>query len=209
MAGAKCTTEPAGSCLGWRRKSVPVLLRRFPAAERHGGAWKDVHSGTLCWDTTRGDGGRSEPPGGGEAIWRPSEHDHENAPVLDSAWLSAARAAGVEEAWSAHGVDRQGPGRRPRRAQEAAPHGASDFREIAGRRRIFGRIHDRARVCRPGDAARPRDVRAVEPSPGSRAGGFWPGGWLYRGQEGPVPLSLRGPAALGWLLRQSLSSRDG
>ena len=57
---------------------------------------KDVHSGTLCRDTTRGDGGRAEPPGGGEAIWRPSEHDREDAPVFDSARLSAARAAGVK-----------------------------------------------------------------------------------------------------------------
>ena len=24
-------------------------------------------------------------------------------------------------------------------------------------------------------------ILAIEPSPGSRAGGFWPGGWLYRG----------------------------
>ena len=48
--------------------------------------------------------------------------------------------------------------------------------------------------------ARPRDVRSLEPSPGSRAGGFWPGGWLYRGQEGAVPLLLRGSAALGRLL---------
>src|ERR1019366_3978064 len=171
--------------------------------------WKDVHSGTLCGDTTRGDGGRSEPPGGGQTIWRSPEHDHKDAPVFDSAGLPAARASGFEEAWSVHGVDRQGPGRRPKRPQEAAPHGASDFREVAGRGRIFWRIHDRAGVCGAGDATRPRDVRAIEPSSGSRAGGFWPGGWLYRGQEGPVPLSLRGPVALGWLLRQSLSSRDG
>src|ERR1039457_3680400 len=34
------------------------------------GGRKDVHSGTLCRDTTRGDGGRAEPPGGGEALWR-------------------------------------------------------------------------------------------------------------------------------------------
>src|ERR1019366_1522045 len=91
--------------------------------------WKDVHRGALCRDTARGDGGRVEPPGGGEAIWRSPEHDHEDAPVLDSA--------------------------------------------------------------------------------GPSAGGFWPGGWLYRGQEGSLPLFLRGPAARGWLLRQSLSGRDG
>src|SRR6202011_4873354 len=46
---------------------------------------KDVHSGTLCRDTTRGDGGRAEPPGGGEALWRSSEHDHEDAPIFGSA----------------------------------------------------------------------------------------------------------------------------
>src|ERR1700730_4061307 len=175
-------------------------------------AWrgrKDVHSGTLCRDTTRGDGGRVEPPGSGEALWRSPEHDHEAAPVLVYSGLSWARAASIEEAWSVHGVDRQGPGRRPRRSQEATPHGASDFRAVAGRGRILRRLHDCARICGAGHAARPRDVRAVEPSPGSRAGGFWRGGWLYRGQEGAVSLFLRGPAALGWLLRQGLSDRDG
>src|ERR1019366_2197677 len=110
-------------------------------------AWrgrKDVHSGTLCRDTTRGDGGRAEPPGGGEALWRSSEHHHEDASVFSSAGLSAAR-----------------------------------------------------------------DVRSLEPSPGACAGGFWPGGRLYQGQEGPLSLLLRGSAALGRLLRQGLSSRDG
>src|ERR1700674_1186026 len=119
-------------------------------------AWrgrKDVHSGTLCRDTTRGDGGWAEPPGGCEAVWRSSEHNHEDAPVFGSAGLSAARAASVEEAWSVYGVDRQGPGRRPERPQEAAPHGASDFRTSAGRRRIFRRLHDRTRVCGAGPVA--------------------------------------------------------
>ena len=53
----------------------------------------------------------AEPPGGCEAIWCSSEHDHEDAAVLGSAGLSAAGAAGIEEARSVHGVDRQGPGR--------------------------------------------------------------------------------------------------
>src|SRR2546430_9542578 len=59
-------------------------------------AWrgrKDVHSGTLCRDTTRGDGGRAEPPGGGEALWRSSEHDHDDAPIFGSAGLSASARA--------------------------------------------------------------------------------------------------------------------
>src|SRR3974377_1139578 len=97
-------------------------------------AWrgrKDVHSGTLCRDTTRGDGGRAEPPGGGEALWRSSQHDHEDAPISGSTWLSAARTARVEEAWSVYGVDRQDLGRRPERAQETAPYGAADFRTPA------------------------------------------------------------------------------
>src|SRR5450759_2778199 len=83
-------------------------------------AWrsrKDVHSGTLCRDTTRGDGGWAEPPGGLEALWRSPQYDHEDAPVFGPAGLSAARAARVEEAWSIHGVDRQGPGSRPKRPQ--------------------------------------------------------------------------------------------
>src|SRR5450759_1516553 len=175
-------------------------------------AWrgrKDVHSGTLCRDTTRGDGGRAEPPGGGEALWRSSEHHHEDASVFSSAGLSAERAARVEEAWSVYGVDRQGPGRRPERAQKAAPHGATDFRTAAGRRRIFRRLHDRAGVCGASHVALARDVRSLEPSPGACAGGFWPGGRLYRGQEGPLSLLLCGSAALGRLLRQGLSSRDG
>jgi hypothetical protein len=32
---------------------------------------------------------------GGEAIWRSSEHDHEDAPIFDSASLPAARASGI------------------------------------------------------------------------------------------------------------------
>src|ERR1700730_11165321 len=44
---------------------------------------------SLCRDTTRGDGGRAEPPGGGEALWRSSEHDHEDAPIFGSSGLSA------------------------------------------------------------------------------------------------------------------------
>src|SRR3984893_19019200 len=40
-------------------------------------------------------------------------------------------------------------------------------------------------------------------------GGFWSGGCLYRGQEGPLSLFLCGFAALGRLLRQGLSGRDG
>src|SRR5450631_299526 len=175
-------------------------------------AWrsrKDVHSGTLCRDTTRGDGGWAEPPGGGEALWRSPQYDHEDAPVFGPAGLSAARAARVEEAWPVYGVDRQGPGSRPKRPQEAASHGAPDIRAATGRGRIFWRLHDRTAICGAGDAARPRDVRAIEPSPWSRPGGFWPGGWLYRGQEGPVPLFLHGPAALGWRLCQSLSGGDG
>jgi hypothetical protein len=43
----------------------------------------------------------------------------------------------------------------------------------------------------------------------SRAGGFRPGGLLYRGQEGPVALLLRLSAARGRLLRQDLSRRAG
>ena len=62
-------------------------------------------------DQTRSDGGRAEPPGGGEAVWRLPEHDQEDASVVGSAGLSAAGAAGIEEARSVHGVDRQGPGR--------------------------------------------------------------------------------------------------
>src|SRR5450631_1933133 len=132
-------------------------------------AWrsrKDVHSGTLCRDTTRGDGGWAEPPGGLEALWRSPQYDHEDAPVFGPAGLSAARAARVEEAWSIHGVDRQGPGSRPKRPQEAASHGAPDIRAATGRGRIFWRIHDRAGVCGAGDAARPRDVRSLVPSSG-------------------------------------------
>src|SRR5450631_2128190 len=98
-------------------------------------AWrsrKDVHSGTLCRDTTRGDGGWAEPPGGGEALWRSPQYDHEDAPVFGPAGLSAARAARVEEAWPVYGVDRQGPGSRPKRPQEAASHGAPDIRAGGG-----------------------------------------------------------------------------
>jgi hypothetical protein len=40
------------------------------------GGWKDVHSGTPCQDAVSGDGGRSEPPGGDEVVWRSPEHDH-------------------------------------------------------------------------------------------------------------------------------------
>ena len=64
------------------------------------GGWKDVHSGTLCRDTTRGDGGRAEPPGGRKAVWRSSQHDFEDAAVFCPAGLSAAGAAGGEEARS-------------------------------------------------------------------------------------------------------------
>src|SRR5450759_2509268 len=81
-------------------------------------AWrsrKDVHSGTLCRDTTGGDGGRAEPAGSGEAIWRSPEHDHEDAPVFRAAGLSASRAACLEETRSVRGVDRQNPGGRPKR----------------------------------------------------------------------------------------------
>src|SRR3984893_3461696 len=66
-----------------------------------------------------------------------------------------------------------------------------------------------AGVCGAGDVALARDVRSVEPSPGAGAGGFWSGGCLYRGQEGPLSLFLCGFAALGRLLRQGLSGRDG
>src|SRR5665213_3135509 len=53
--------------------------------------WKDVHSGTLCEDQTRSDGGRAEPPGCGEAVWRSPEHDHEDASVFGSAGLPDER----------------------------------------------------------------------------------------------------------------------
>jgi hypothetical protein len=42
-------------------------------------------------DQTRSDGGRAEPPGGGEAVWRSPEHDQEDASVVGSARLPAAR----------------------------------------------------------------------------------------------------------------------
>ena len=33
------------------------------------------------------------------------EHDHEDAEFFRSAWISAARAARIEEAWTLYGVD--------------------------------------------------------------------------------------------------------
>src|ERR1019366_8738951 len=99
--------------------------------------------------------------GGLEALWRSPQYDHEDAPVFGPAGLSAARAARVEEAWSIHGVDRQGPGSRPKRPQEAASHGAPDIRAATGRGRIFWRIHDRAGVCGAGDAALPCCMEAL------------------------------------------------
>jgi hypothetical protein len=38
-------------------------------------------------------------------FWHSSEHDHEDAEFFRSAWISAARAAGVQEAWTFYGVD--------------------------------------------------------------------------------------------------------
>ena len=70
------------------------------------GGWKDVHCGTLCRNTTRRDGGRAEPPGGSQALWRSPQYDFEDAAVFCPAGLSAAGAAGVEEAWPVHCVDR-------------------------------------------------------------------------------------------------------
>lgn len=113
-------------------------------------AWrgrKDVHSGTLCRDTTRSEGGRAEPAGGGPTLWRSPQHDHENASVFGSAGLSAARAAGLEEAGAVYGLGRQDPGGRPERSQKAAAYGAADFRTVAGQRGVFGRLYDRSRVC--------------------------------------------------------------
>ena len=52
------------------------------------------------------------------------------------------------------------------------------------------------------------DVRAIEPSPRPRAGGFWRGGRVHWWQEGSVPLFLHGSAALGWLFRQGVSGRN-
>ena len=69
-----------------RRKSVPVLLGRLDAIEWHGGL-EDIHSGTLCWDTMRCDGGPAEPLGGGEAVWRSSQHDSEDASVFSPATI--------------------------------------------------------------------------------------------------------------------------
>ena len=70
------------------------------------GGWKDVHSGTLCRDTTCGDGGRAEPTGSGKAVWRSSQHDFEDAAVFCPAGLSAAGATGLKEARSLHDMDR-------------------------------------------------------------------------------------------------------
>jgi hypothetical protein len=69
------------------------------------GGWKDVHSGTLCRDTTRGVGGRAEPLGGGKSVLRSSQHDFEDAAVFCPIGLSAPRTIGVEEARSLNGVD--------------------------------------------------------------------------------------------------------
>jgi len=81
------------------------------------------------------------------------------------------------------------------------------FDRLRGRGRILRRIHDRARVCRPGDSARPRDVRAVEPSPRPRPSRFRPGRRLYRRQEGRFHyLCMDLPHRR--LLRQSLSRRN-
>jgi hypothetical protein len=68
------------------------------------GGWK--HSGTLCRDTTCGDGGWVEPPGGRKAVWRSSQHDFEDAAVFSPAGLSATGATGLKEARSLRGMDR-------------------------------------------------------------------------------------------------------
>jgi hypothetical protein len=68
------------------------------------------------------------------------------------------------------------------------------------------RLHDCAGVCGAGPAALARDVPSPELSSGACAGGFWPGGRPYRGQEGPLSLFLRGSATPRRLLRQGLSS---
>ena len=41
----------------------------------------------------------------GEAVWHSPEYDHEDAEFFRSAWVSAARAARIEEAWTLCGVD--------------------------------------------------------------------------------------------------------
>ena len=43
--------------------------------------------------------------GSGEAVWHSPEYDHEDAEFFRSAWISAARAARIEEAWTLYGVD--------------------------------------------------------------------------------------------------------
>ena len=70
------------------------------------GGWKDVHRVTLSPDTTCGDGGWVEPPGGGKAVWRSSQYDFEDAAVFCPTGLSVQRTTGVEEARSLHGMDR-------------------------------------------------------------------------------------------------------
>ena len=49
--------------------------------------------------------GERQLTGSGEAIWHSPQHDHENAKLLGSAWVPAARMPRIEEAWSLYGVD--------------------------------------------------------------------------------------------------------
>ena len=103
--------------------------------------------------TTRGDGGRAEPPGGGEAVWRSSEHDHEDASVFGSAGLSAARTAGIEEAWSAHGVDRQRSSKVTAASTRSSATRRNGFSSGCGMNEgIFRRLYDCARVRGAGNA---------------------------------------------------------
>jgi hypothetical protein len=78
-AAPKCTGPDRASrcrCRAWRGR-------------------KDVHSGTLCQDPVRVDGGGAEPAAERR---RPDlgspEHDHQDAPVFGSAGLPALRTAG-------------------------------------------------------------------------------------------------------------------
>ena len=119
------------------------------------GGWKDVHRVTLSPDTTCGDGGWVEPPGGGKAVWRSSQYDFEDAAVFCPTGLSVQRTTGVEEARSLHGMDRHAS--RTAMALEAT---ATAQRTSTSEKPLL-----RLERLRIGPPRQPVDAQAIVPAP--------------------------------------------